>query len=109
MSCGMVACSPSRCSRIEAPAPSGCVPCETWASWSGSPSSTTLRAAVPIASASASDTCPASSITRVSIAGAAPPSRLSWAKSQAVPAKSIASEAEANAATSVALVIEGLS
>ena len=49
-----------------APVPSGCVPCETCASCSGSPSSTTLRAAVPIASASASDTCPASSITSVS-------------------------------------------
>ena len=48
------------------PVPCGCVPCETCASCSGSPSSTTLRAAVPIASASASDTCPASSITSVS-------------------------------------------
>ena len=63
---GIVRFSPSRCSSTERPVPSGCVPCETCASCSGSPSSTTLRAAVPIASASASDTCPASSMTSVS-------------------------------------------
>ena len=39
-------------------------PCETCASCSGSPSRTTLRAHVPIASASASETWPASSMNR---------------------------------------------
>ena len=43
---GIVASSPSRCSSTEAPAPGGWTPCETWASWSGSPSRTRLRAAV---------------------------------------------------------------
>src|SRR5947199_1365 len=47
MSGGTVALAPSRCSRTDTPAPSGCVPWETWASCSGSPSRMTLRAAVP--------------------------------------------------------------
>jgi hypothetical protein len=67
------------------------------------PSRMTFLAAVPIASASASDTWPASSITSVSMA---PPSRSSYANSQAVPAKSSTSEpAAANVATSLVLAI----
>ena len=46
-SSGIVGASPSRCSRTEAPAPAGCTPCETWASWSGSPRRIRLRAARP--------------------------------------------------------------
>ena len=57
---------PSRCSSTDAAAPSGWIPCETWPSCCGSPSRTTLRAHVPSASASASETCPASSTNSVS-------------------------------------------
>jgi len=48
----------------ETPAPFGCVPCSTCASCCGSPTRTRFRAHVPIATASASDTCPASSTNR---------------------------------------------
>ena len=54
MSGWTVSCSPSRCESTDAFAPGGCAPCETCASWFGSPSNTRLRAAVPTASASAS-------------------------------------------------------
>ena len=81
---GMVAASPSRCSSTDTLVPGGCVPCETCASCSGSPSRMTLRAAVPMASASASETWPASSITSVSTL----PSKFCRANSHAVPAKS---------------------
>ena len=63
---------------------SGWMPCETWASCCGSPSSTRLRAQVPTASASASDIWPASSTNSVSTR----PSMSSRANSHAVPATS---------------------
>src|SRR5438270_5192945 len=61
-----VSSPPRRCCKTDAFAPGGCEPCETCASWFGSPSSTTFRAAVPTASTSAKDTCPASSTKSVS-------------------------------------------
>ena len=64
--------------------PSGWIPCETWPSCCGSPSRTMLRAQVPSASASASETWPASSTNSVSTT----PAMSSRAKSQAVPASS---------------------
>jgi hypothetical protein len=65
-----------------------------------------LRAAVLIASASASDTCPASSMISVSTT---PSSRVS-ANSHAVPAKSsVSSPAAVNASVLSALLMESLS
>src|SRR5712691_938830 len=60
-SSGIVCASPSRCSSTDTPEPCGWIPCVTCASCNGSPSKTSVRADVPIASASASDTWPASS------------------------------------------------
>ena len=64
-SSGIVGASPSKCSRTETPLPCGCSPCDTCASWSGSPSRIRFRAEVAIARASASETCPASSIDKI--------------------------------------------
>ena len=44
MSSGTVACSPSRCSSTERPAPAGWIACVTCASCTGSPSRTSVRA-----------------------------------------------------------------
>ena len=63
---GSVACSPSRCSSTEAPCPPGGCPARPGRAAADRRAGSTLRAAVPIASASASETCPASSITSVS-------------------------------------------
>ena len=83
----------------------GWVPCETWASCCGSPSRITLRAAVPIARASASATCPASSITSASSV----PSSSSRANSHTVPASSWAPAAAAtNSSRSAMLRIKWL-
>ncbi len=81
-SSGIVPFSASRCSSTDAPEPGGWTPCDTWASWSGSPSRMIDLAEVPIASASASEIWPASSITSTSRVW----SRSSRAKSHDVPA-----------------------
>ena len=81
-SAGIVACPPLRCSSGDSAAIPGCEPFDGWGSCIGSPNKTTFFADVATAIASASESCPASSIMSKSTV-----SRMSsCAKAQVVPA-----------------------